>query len=91
MTCEAWLPCHRMGTLVRIGGDLARDASGRERENLPLKKGLISRVAVMPCFSPTRGALSPSSSLHPFAFKISALCHHSLPWPCKSISQACPN
>jgi hypothetical protein len=30
MTCEAWPPCHRMGTLVRIGGDLARDASGRE-------------------------------------------------------------
>jgi hypothetical protein len=40
----------------------------------------------MPCFSPTHGALSPSSCLRPFAFKISALCHHSLPWPCKSIS-----
>jgi hypothetical protein len=37
MTCEAWPPCHRMGTLVHIGGDLARDASGRERGNLPLK------------------------------------------------------
>jgi hypothetical protein len=39
MTCEAWPPSHRMGTLVRIGGDLARDASGRERGNLPLKRG----------------------------------------------------
>jgi hypothetical protein len=40
----------------------------------------------MPCFSPTRGALSPLSSLRPFAFKVSALCRHSLPWPCKFIS-----
>jgi hypothetical protein len=40
----------------------------------------------MPCFSPTRGALSPSSSMRPFAFKVSALCRHSLPWPCKFIS-----
>jgi hypothetical protein len=40
----------------------------------------------MPCFSPTRGALSPSSSLRPFAFKVSALCRHSLPWPCNFIS-----
>jgi hypothetical protein len=39
MTCGAWPPCHRMGTLVRIGGDLARDASGRERGNLPLRRG----------------------------------------------------
>jgi hypothetical protein len=40
----------------------------------------------MPCFSPTRGAFSPSSSLRPFAFKVSSLCRHSLPWPCKFIS-----
>jgi hypothetical protein len=39
MTCEVGPPCHRMGTLVRIGGDFARDASGRERGNLPLKRG----------------------------------------------------
>jgi hypothetical protein len=38
-TCEAWPPCHRKGNLVRIGGDLARDASGREQGNLPLKRG----------------------------------------------------
>jgi hypothetical protein len=36
--------------------------------------------------SPTSGALLPSSSLRPFAFKVSALCRHSLPWPCKFIS-----
>jgi hypothetical protein len=35
----------------------------------------------MSCFSPTRGALSSSSSLCPFAFKVSALRCRSLPWP----------
>jgi hypothetical protein len=39
MTCEAWPPCYRMGTLVRIGGDLARDALWCERGNVPLKRG----------------------------------------------------
>jgi hypothetical protein len=39
----------------------------------------------MPCFSPTRGALSPLSSLRPFAFKVSALRRRSLSWPCKFI------
>jgi hypothetical protein len=39
MTCGAWPPCHRVGTPVRIGGDLARDASGREWGNPPLKRG----------------------------------------------------
>jgi hypothetical protein len=39
----------------------------------------------MSCFSPTRGALSPSSYLCPFAFKVPALCRHSLPWPCDFI------
>jgi hypothetical protein len=39
MTCEAGPPCHRMGTLVRIRGDFARDASGREWGNMPLKRG----------------------------------------------------
>jgi hypothetical protein len=39
----------------------------------------------MSCFSPTRGALLPSSFLRPFAFKVSALCRHSLPWPCDFI------
>jgi hypothetical protein len=67
-------------------GETSRDFSRRERGSLPLKGGFIPRVAAMPCFSPTRGALSPSSSLRPFAFKFSALCRHSLPWPCKFIS-----
>ena len=39
----------------------------------------------MPCFSPTHGVLSPPSALRPFAFKVSALHCHSLPWPCKFI------
>jgi hypothetical protein len=39
----------------------------------------------MSCFFLTRGALSSSSSLCPFAFKVSALCRHSLPWPCDFI------
>jgi hypothetical protein len=39
MTCGAGPPCHRVGTLVCIGGDFARDALGRERGNLPLKRG----------------------------------------------------
>jgi hypothetical protein len=75
-----------METLVRIGGDLARDASGRERGNLHFKKGFTPRVAAMSCFSPTRGVLSPPSSLRPFAFKDSASSCRSLPWPCDSIS-----
>jgi hypothetical protein len=28
MTCGAWPPCHRVGTLEYVGGDFARDASG---------------------------------------------------------------
>jgi hypothetical protein len=39
----------------------------------------------MPCFSPTRGVLSPPSSLRPFAFKVFALHCRSLPWPCNFI------
>jgi hypothetical protein len=39
----------------------------------------------MSCFSPTRGALSSSSSLCPFAFKVSALRCRSLSWPCDFI------
>jgi hypothetical protein len=32
MTCGAWPPCHRVGTLVHVGGDLARDALGASGE-----------------------------------------------------------
>jgi hypothetical protein len=42
----------------------------------------------MPCFSPTRGVLSPPSSLRPFAFKVSASRCRSLPWPCDFIPSA---
>jgi hypothetical protein len=39
----------------------------------------------MPWCSPTHCVLSPSSSLRPFAFKVSASRCHSLPWPCDFI------
>jgi hypothetical protein len=39
MTCGAWPPCHKVGTLVHVGGDFARDASGGEWGDLPLKRG----------------------------------------------------
>jgi hypothetical protein len=37
MTCGAWPPCHKVGTLVHARGDFARDTSGREWGDLPLK------------------------------------------------------
>jgi hypothetical protein len=70
---------------VCIRGDFSRCFKAGAGESA-FKVGFIPRVAAMPCFSPTRGAPSPSSSLRPFAFKVSALCRHSLPWPCKFIS-----
>jgi hypothetical protein len=85
MTCGTGPPCHMMDTPVCIGGDFSRRFEAGAGESA-FKEGFIPRVAAMPCFSPTRGALSPSSSLRPFAFKVSALCRHSLPWPCKFIS-----
>jgi hypothetical protein len=84
MTCGTGPPCHMMDTPVCIGGDFSRRFEAGAGESA-FKEGFIPRVAAMPCFSPTRGALSPSSSLRPFAFKVSALCHHSLPWPYKFI------
>jgi hypothetical protein len=39
MTYEAGPLCHRMGTLVRIGGDFARDASLPRVATMPLKRG----------------------------------------------------
>jgi hypothetical protein len=85
MTCGTRPPCHRMDTPVCIGGDFSRRFEAGAGESA-FKEGFIPRVAAMPCFSPTRGALLPSSSLRPFAFKVSALCRQSLPWPCKFIS-----
>jgi hypothetical protein len=34
----AWPPCHRAGSSVHTEGDFARDAPGRKRKNLPLKR-----------------------------------------------------
>jgi hypothetical protein len=85
ITCGAGPPCHRMNTPVCIWGDFSRCFEAGAGESV-FKEGFIPRVAAMPCFSPTRGVLSPPSSLRPFTFKISDLCCHSLPWPCKFIS-----
>jgi hypothetical protein len=85
MTHGTGPPCHRMDTPVCIKGDFSRRFEAGAGESA-FKEGFIPRVAAMPCYSPTRGVLSPLSSLHPFAFKVSALCHHSLPWHCKFIS-----
>jgi hypothetical protein len=38
LTRGAWPPCHRVGILEFIGGDFARDASGREWGDLPIKR-----------------------------------------------------
>jgi hypothetical protein len=85
MTCGTGPPCHRMDTPVCIGGDFSRRFEAGAGESA-FKEGFIPRVAAMPCFSPTRGVLSPPSSLRPFTFKVFALCCRSLPWPCNFIS-----
>jgi hypothetical protein len=40
ITCEAWPPCHKVGTLVHVGGDFARDASGARVGRSAFKKGV---------------------------------------------------
>jgi hypothetical protein len=72
MNCGTGPPCHRMDTPVCIGGDFSRRFEAGAGESA-FKEGFIPQVAAMPCFSPTRGVLSPPSSLRPFAFKVSAL------------------
>jgi hypothetical protein len=61
MTCGTGAPCHKMDTLVSIGGDFSRCIEAGAGESA-FKEGFIPRVAAMPCFSPTCGALSPSST-----------------------------
>jgi hypothetical protein len=39
MTCEAWPPCHKVGSLVHAEGDFTRDALGARVGDLPLKRG----------------------------------------------------
>jgi hypothetical protein len=84
MTCGTGPPCHGMDTPVYIGGGFSRCFEAGAGESA-FKEGFIPRVAAMPCFFPTRGILSPSSSLRPFVFKVSASRCHSLPWPCDFI------
>jgi hypothetical protein len=59
MTCGAWPPCHKVGTLVYVGGDFARDASGVRVGRSSFKKGSISRVVAMPRSSCIHRALPP--------------------------------
>jgi hypothetical protein len=48
MTCGAWPLCHKVGTLVHVGRDFARDASVARVGRSAFKKGSISRVVAMP-------------------------------------------
>jgi hypothetical protein len=60
VTCGAWPPCHKVGTLMHVGGDFARDASGARVGRSAFKKGSISRVVAMPHSSSDHRALPPS-------------------------------
>jgi hypothetical protein len=60
MTCGAWPPCHKVGTLVHVGGDFACDASGARVGRSAFKKGSISRAVDMPRSSCNHRALPPS-------------------------------
>jgi hypothetical protein len=60
MTCGAWPPCHKVGSLVHAGRDFTRDASGARVGGSAFKKGSISRAVDMPRFSCDHRALSPS-------------------------------
>jgi hypothetical protein len=59
MTCGAWPPCHKVGTLVHVGGDFARDASGVRVGRSAFKKGSISWVVAMPRSTCIHRALPP--------------------------------
>jgi hypothetical protein len=60
ITCGAWPPCHKVGSLVYAGGDFTRDASGARVGGSAFKKGSIPRVVDMPRSSCDHRALSPS-------------------------------
>jgi hypothetical protein len=60
MTCGAWPPCHKVGSLVHAGGDFTRDASGARVGVSAFRKGSISRAVDMPHSSCDHRALSPS-------------------------------
>jgi hypothetical protein len=59
-TCGAWPPCHKVGTLVHVGGDFARDASRARVGRSTFKKESISRAVDMPRFSCDHRVLPPS-------------------------------
>jgi hypothetical protein len=60
MTCGAWPPCQKVGSLVHAGGDFTRDASGARVGGSAFKKGSISRAVDMPRSSHDHCALLPS-------------------------------
>jgi hypothetical protein len=60
MTCGAWPPCHKVGSLVHTGRDFTRDASGARVGGSTFKKGSISQAVGMPRSSCDHRALSPS-------------------------------
>jgi hypothetical protein len=60
MTCGACPPCHKLGTLVYVGGDFARDASGARVGRSAFKKESISWAVDMPRSSCDHRALLPS-------------------------------
>jgi hypothetical protein len=60
MTCGAWPPCHKVGTLVHVGGDFARDAWGSRVGRSAFKKGSISQAVDIPRSSCDHCALPPS-------------------------------
>jgi hypothetical protein len=59
MTCGAWPPCHKVGSLVHVRGDFTRDASRARVGGSAFKKRSISRAVDMPCSSCDHRALSP--------------------------------
>jgi hypothetical protein len=63
MTCGAWPPCHKLGTLVHVGGDSARDASRTRVGRSTFKNGSISRVVAMPRSPCIHHALPPFGPL----------------------------
>jgi hypothetical protein len=62
MTCGAWPPCHKVGSLVYAGGDFARDALGARVGGSAFKKGSIPRAVDMPRSSCEHRTLSPFGS-----------------------------
>jgi hypothetical protein len=66
MTCGAWPPCHKVGSLVHTGGDFTRDASGARAGRSAFKKGVD-----LPVSSHASLLLRPP---HPFAFWASKWC-----------------